>query len=267
MKNEPVLISIVIPVFKTYGFLERLVRSVECQSLQFSVELIFIDDTPVSERQNLQELIESFDSKIPLVSYNNSKNMGVTFSRNKGYFKSRGEYVFFLDSDDVLLKNGLGIIASKLKDFDCSIYLFRVLNSSGGLNGAIAKNEKVYSGITCVADTYGVGECFVGVKKHGNVKPFIGSYRGHELAGLSRFISKVDIKSLYLGKEAVRMYLQDNEHSLSKGHMFTARLNQIVKGHLYLAKLFFNRGYYLASTKWFSKFIIRKIHSIMAKFL
>jgi len=253
----------VIPVYKTYDFIERLIKSIESQSLKCPVELIFIDDTPIAERKSLKVLIGSLNTEIPTFCYVNSKNMGVTYSRNKGYFKSNGQYVFFLDSDDTLLDSAMNIITSKLNAFDCSIYLFRVVGPTGKVNGIVVDIEKTYLGVTCVTDAYGIGECFVGVKKYDSIKPFISTYRGHELAGLSRFISKIDNKSLYLGNDAVRMYFQDNAHSLSKGTIFTSRLKDIAKGHLYLSSLFFKESSYLAAITWLSKYIIRNIQSKM----
>ena len=82
-----------------------------------NLEVILIDD---KSHDNSKKIYNSFKSKIKnLTILKNSKNLGVSLSRNKGLKKAKGEYIIFLDSDDILLNNTLRktkkIISNKSK--------------------------------------------------------------------------------------------------------------------------------------------------------
>ena len=111
------LISIVIPIFNTKEYLNECLDSVLNQSLK-NLEIICINDkTP----DNSMELIKEYskkDNRIKIIE--NEKNLGVSLSRNKGIDICKGEYVYFLDSDDKLEYDSLTKLYnfSKKYDFD-----------------------------------------------------------------------------------------------------------------------------------------------------
>ncbi|WP_225361311.1 glycosyltransferase family A protein [Fructilactobacillus sanfranciscensis] len=58
------------------------------------------------------------NSKYDVTVLNNEKNMGVSYSRNEALKKVYGEFLTFLDADDVMLKNHINVLVDLLKKYD-----------------------------------------------------------------------------------------------------------------------------------------------------
>ena len=92
------LVSIIIPVFNTdAALLTRSVQSALNQS--FLLEVIVVDD---GSRTAVAHRIDNLARCSDLVRVIHKKNEGVSSARNVGLTNARGEYVAFLDADDVL---------------------------------------------------------------------------------------------------------------------------------------------------------------------
>ena len=94
-------VTIVIPFYDNFMLLKRAINSVKKQSFR-NYELIIIYDNP-ENRENLK-LIKEFIKKKKIKILINNKNLGAGLSRNKGIKKAKGEFIAFLDSDDVWKK-------------------------------------------------------------------------------------------------------------------------------------------------------------------
>lgn len=89
------MISIIIPCIR-FEYLEECLNSIKSQTYK-DVEIIIINDNPT----NL-ELKEYLNSLSGVTIIENSKNIGLSASRNKGINISNGEFIYFLDDDDYL---------------------------------------------------------------------------------------------------------------------------------------------------------------------
>jgi len=108
--NNP-KISIVIPVYNKERFILRVLRSIQNQSLK-DIEIVFIDDYSHDNSTNLIEEYQKEDERIVL--YKQETNRGTLRNRVDGGIKSKGEYILFLDCDDLLVqKNILKTIYAK----------------------------------------------------------------------------------------------------------------------------------------------------------
>ena len=110
-------ISVIIPFYDNFLLLQRAINSVQSQSFK-NYELIVIYDNP-KKKENL-ELLKSLKKKRIKVLINN-KNLGAGFSRNKGIREAKGEFIAFLDSDDIWKKNKLFIQYNHMKKNNISI--------------------------------------------------------------------------------------------------------------------------------------------------
>ncbi|GGH23066.1 glycosyltransferase family 2 protein [Sphingobacterium alkalisoli] len=98
--KRTVEVSVVMPVYNTADFLQEAIESVLNQSLQ-DLELILVNDGSTDE----SDLIcKAFTLKDQRIKYLDQENSGVSIARNKGLEMARGEYVFFMDSDDTIDK-------------------------------------------------------------------------------------------------------------------------------------------------------------------
>jgi glycosyltransferase involved in cell wall biosynthesis len=93
-------VSVVIPAYNRAHFLPEVVESALAQTYR-DFEVIVIDD---GSTDNTPEVASRFP---PAVRYYRQENQGLSAVRNKGIELARGEYIIFLDSDDVLLKDAL----------------------------------------------------------------------------------------------------------------------------------------------------------------
>ncbi|OXX83612.1 glycosyltransferase [Paraclostridium benzoelyticum] len=91
-------VSIIIPVYNVEAYLEQSIESAINQTLD-SIEIIAINDG--STDQSL-EILKGYESKYDFIKVINQKNKGVSAARNTGIQHARGEYIYFLDSDDYI---------------------------------------------------------------------------------------------------------------------------------------------------------------------
>ena len=85
-------ITVVIPSFNRYIFLQRALRSVYAQTY-LPQEVIIVDDGSTDDTSKIQE-------EFPQITYIYQKNSGVSSARNLGIKNATHEWIAFLDSDD-----------------------------------------------------------------------------------------------------------------------------------------------------------------------
>lgn len=99
-------VSIIVPTYKRSEFLERAIDSVLNQTYS-NIEVIIVDDNnPNSEyRLETEERMKKYSNHTNIIYIKNSKNLGGALARNEGIFKASGDYITFLDDDDIYLPN------------------------------------------------------------------------------------------------------------------------------------------------------------------
>jgi len=96
-ENTP-LVSVIIPAYNAERFIAKTLESVICQTYS-NWEALVLDDGSRDDTIGIVNRFVEQDSRIRL--YQNPQNMGVAATRNRGIELSSGEFVAFLDSDDV----------------------------------------------------------------------------------------------------------------------------------------------------------------------
>ena len=102
--------SIVIPFRDTIKNITNCLDSIKNQNFH-DYEVYLIDD---GSSVDLKKYIIKKYKKTKLIV--NKSNRGVSYSRNKGILKSKGKYIVFIDSDDLLSENFLSNVYKKLKN-------------------------------------------------------------------------------------------------------------------------------------------------------
>ena len=90
------LVSIIVPFYNAENYIKKTIGSVLAQTYQ-QFDIIVINDG--STDQSSEIIKTMMDDRIHLVEH---ENQGVSFSRNKGIAMVKGEFVVFLDADDLL---------------------------------------------------------------------------------------------------------------------------------------------------------------------
>lgn len=108
------LVSVIIPVFNRAEMIEECVNSVLQQSYQ-EIELIIVDD---GSTDNSSIIIKTIAKKNPqVIRYIYQKNSGVGTARNTGLVHAKGEFIQYLDSDDLLKPTKLEQQVNALRKF------------------------------------------------------------------------------------------------------------------------------------------------------
>jgi len=90
-------ISVVIPTYNRAALLKEALESVFAQTYT-DYEVIIIDD---GSTDSTEEVISALLTEHPQLRYIKQANVGVSAARNHGIFEARGEWIAFLDSDDL----------------------------------------------------------------------------------------------------------------------------------------------------------------------
>ncbi len=104
-------VSVVIPTYKRSEFLRRALDSVLNQTWT-NVEAVIVDDNgPDSPfRAQTQAMLDEYYGENPrVVRVLNARNMGGALARNEGIAAATGEYITFLDDDDIFLPNKIEV--------------------------------------------------------------------------------------------------------------------------------------------------------------
>lgn len=114
-------VSIVMPLYNAEKYLQESLESVLCQSFA-DFELICIDDgSSDSTMEILHEFAQS-DNRIMILK--NIQRSGAAYSRNRGLHEAQGEYVIFLDGDDIFEEVLLERAVYTLDKYNANIVMF-----------------------------------------------------------------------------------------------------------------------------------------------
>ena len=106
--NHPWL-SVVVPTFNRKELFREALNSIlQQQCVEYSWELLVVDNTPLDENgctPALEVVLEFNDSRV--LYYHNRENIDTGYNWNRGVELARGEWICFLHDDDVLCPNAL----------------------------------------------------------------------------------------------------------------------------------------------------------------
>lgn len=98
IKMNSLLVSVIVPVFKTKEYLGQCVQSLRSQSYS-NLEIILVDDGSPDDCPAICDTLATQDTRIHVI---HKENEGAAFARKAGLDAASGQYVLFVDSDDWL---------------------------------------------------------------------------------------------------------------------------------------------------------------------
>lgn len=112
-------ISIVIPIYNVSEYIEDCLQSVAAQTYEGSLECLLIDDCGQDDSMDkAKRLIDNYKGAIVWRTVRHLQNGGQSAARNTGMKEMTGEYVYFLDSDDMIAPNCIEALAKTLEEDD-----------------------------------------------------------------------------------------------------------------------------------------------------
>lgn len=147
MSTKQPLVSIIIPCYNSARFLRATLQSCLAQTWK-NIEIVIVDDGSTDESL---EVIKSFDTH---VRWDSGPNRGACAARNRGLELAEGDYIQFLDADDLLSPNKIQTQLSELEGHSvrsvayCKWGMFR----EADVSDVIFKDRKEHVNYSCPLD-------------------------------------------------------------------------------------------------------------------
>lgn len=207
--NQDDLVSVVIPFFNEKNYFLECIQSVFSQSYK-NLEIIIVNDGSDTE---YVEFLNNLEHEIPgKIFVYHKDNGGVGSARNFGIQKAKGEYISFIDADDIWLPNKIehqiNLVKKKKLNFIHGSYL--VLDENLKLQGKFIPNDINYENLLKSCD---IGLSTVLINKNlAKEFPFPKISTKEDYVCWLKISKKVDY--LYCDKEVVSYY-RKKKNSLS----------------------------------------------------
>ena len=118
-------VSIIIPVYNVASYIEKCLQSVMDQTYTGSMECLLVDDCGQDDSMAIVvRCIEEYKAEnrksqksIEFRILHHTKNRGLSAARNTGIENARGEWVYFLDSDDWIIPECIALMMQQVKQY------------------------------------------------------------------------------------------------------------------------------------------------------
>ena len=114
-------VTIGIPVFKSIDYVKQSIGSALNQSYD-AIEFLIVDDAGQDGSMDVIANFQKTHSRgqdIHIISHQN--NLGVSVSRNEIIEKAQGDFLYFMDSDDVIAENTIELLMQNARQYDAEI--------------------------------------------------------------------------------------------------------------------------------------------------
>ncbi len=115
--NSEELVSVIVPIYKVEEYLRECVDSIINQTYK-NLEIILVDD---GSPDNCGEICEEYARNDSRVTVYHKENGGLSDARNYGMARSHGEYITFVDSDDVIKENFVEALMELIHKYNADI--------------------------------------------------------------------------------------------------------------------------------------------------
>ena len=132
------MISVIVPVYNVEKYLEECLESIKRQTYT-DIEVILVNDGSIDRSKEICERYCEKDSRFKLL---NQENKGLSGARNRGMLESKGEFISFVDSDDVLKEDMLEQLMKQMTSEDIDIVECWYTNEKQELELSTPKNVK-----------------------------------------------------------------------------------------------------------------------------
>ena len=113
--------SVIIPVYNVEKYIHRCLKSILSQNYD-DLEIIVVDN---GSTDSSGSVCDTYANEYSNISVYHIENHGVGSARNFGLSKARGEFIYFVDSDDYLVGNLFADFADKLVlDLDLAVFSY-----------------------------------------------------------------------------------------------------------------------------------------------
>lgn len=117
MINNPI-ISIIVPTYNVAPYIRKCLESVASQTYNGHMECLIVDDCGQDNSIHIaEEFINGYKGPIDFRIIHREKNGGLSAARNTGICEAKGEYLYFLDSDDWIIPECIELMVECLRKY------------------------------------------------------------------------------------------------------------------------------------------------------
>lgn len=120
------MLSVIIPVYNSEKYLEECLNSI-CSQTYKDLEIICVND---GSTDNSLQILKDFENKDKRIKVIDQANKGVSETRNVGLCNATGEYVTFVDSDDILVEDAYELALKYINEVDVVCFGIKVFGEN-----------------------------------------------------------------------------------------------------------------------------------------
>lgn len=127
MAYTGIKLSVVVPAYNSEKFILECLDSIRAQEID-GYECIVVDD---GSTDNTGKICDGYAKKNPQFKVIHQKNAGVSTARNKGIEAALGEFITFVDADDLVALGAYKKALQRIKEESCDVYSFGIADYKG----------------------------------------------------------------------------------------------------------------------------------------
>ncbi len=143
------MISILVPVYNVENYLSQCLDSILAQTYK-DIEIVMVND---GSTDHSKYIASSYANRYSFIHLYNYENAGISTTRNRLLRHAKGEYVFFVDSDDYIAPQTLQAMMNHMEAYNCDIvccgytmdYRFGALYRKVETKKVMTKQEALHS--------------------------------------------------------------------------------------------------------------------------
>lgn len=132
------LISVIVPVYNVERYFSRCIESIKNQTYH-NIEIILVDDGSPDNCPQMCDDYAKDDNRIKVI---HQENMGSSVARNTGTDAASGEYITYVDSDDIIAPDFIMYLYNLVKKYNADIGICRLLDCKDTIENGDQKKEE-----------------------------------------------------------------------------------------------------------------------------
>lgn len=153
------MISVIIPAFNCEKTIEGSVNSIlSRKAVSANIEIIIVNDGSTDNTRNVLENLKDRHKEIQVFT---QENKGAGAARNLGIEKATGDYLWFIDGDDVVNQNSINVISFEISKYKPDILIFNYKLFDESKNSFIPNSKSdtsIYNSIP-IGKAFRINEC------------------------------------------------------------------------------------------------------------
>ena len=136
-------VSICVPMYNVEAYIENLLNAIDRQNTVFRFEVILVDD---GSKDKTAEIVSRFIDNKKNFHLIRQENGGISVARNTAIDHARGEYLCFIDSDDLISEDCIQSLMSAARENDADIVKGEYCKMSGGITKPMGQSTGYFWG-------------------------------------------------------------------------------------------------------------------------